>query len=402
MATEEYLTFNQTVKKLGISEDELLNLVSGNQLRAFRIDRETKFRLEDVDGLRAQEGEAPLEAEESAVLDFNDLPEDIVLMEEETPSEETLSIAPDEGELLSLDGGEDSAFELVPAEEVALPEDELAIVEEEPAFDFGDDSLEIVESTSEGGREQEETIVTDSSAVAGLDELTMEDEDFDFSTQEVTIHEDAISEDEVLDEQTAVDETIPLEEEEEVEQAAHKARSQRSQRSQRGRASGGSTAVSGRSRSMSSLDGSAGKGAGGLIWTGILAIMVLAMIYPSLLLGTLLVYGYTTGRETIAPGSQTWDGVPENISEIWVPKAFSWVLGDDVRNYFGSATYEVAGVTLDKAISFSDRESMNMLKIDTVAPAPISDGEQGSAGESSTPAADEADAASETVAPTTE
>ena len=44
---EEYLTFDETVAKLGVSEDELLNMVSGNTLRAFRIDRETKFKLED-------------------------------------------------------------------------------------------------------------------------------------------------------------------------------------------------------------------------------------------------------------------------------------------------------------------------------------------------------------------
>lgn len=321
MATEEYLTFNQTLEKLGITEDELLNLVSGNQLRAFRIDRETKFRVQDVEQL-CKEGGTVLAAQESAVLDFDDL-EDVKLMEDKPAA----------------------------ADEIALVEEPAPA---EPAVDFGDDSLEIVEPTTDSNPELEETVMTDSSQVAHTEELSLDDDNYDFSTQEVTIHEDALSEDEVGASQTSVDETIPVEEEP-APAASHRMSAR------------ASAAYSGASRRTLAPAGSGEKTIGDLVWTGLLAVCALGMIYPAMLMGTMLFYGMTTTREFIAPSDVTYDSKHEaNIGSVWVPKMFRWVQEKDLKNTFGSATY-AGGLT--EVLPFEERVKRNMIKLEQPAAA---------------------------------
>ncbi|GEM_PF-3340231 len=56
----EYLSFDDVVNQLGLSEDEVKRLVSEGELRAFRDDDKMKFRKEDVEALVAnQRGEGP-------------------------------------------------------------------------------------------------------------------------------------------------------------------------------------------------------------------------------------------------------------------------------------------------------------------------------------------------------
>lgn len=347
MATEEeYLTFNQTVEKLGITEDELLNLVSGNQLRAFRIDRETKFRVQDVEKL-CKEGGTVLAAQESVVLDFDDLPDDVQLVEEEVPLEE--EPAP--------------AAEDAPAEEMLEiaeePAEELSLAEE-PAMDFGaeEEGLSLAEeSSTDSNPELEETVMTDSSEVAHTEELTIDDDNFDFSTQEVTIHEDAISDDEVAGEQTSVDETIPVEDDGEYEEEAPSA-----SRRQYGRASGSA------SRRMTLTPERKGASVSDLVFTGVLMLLTLAMVYPAMLLGTVLIFGYTQGNDTILPGQLTWtEGETPNISKTFIPSSFQWIQDKDLKKQFGMATY---GEGLDHAVDFKERLNLKMIKLDIPETAP--------------------------------
>lgn len=330
---EEYLTFEQTAKKLGISEDELLNLVSDNRLRAFRINRETKFRVEDVDGLDLSDGVASV-AMESAVLDLDELPDDVVLLDEDSSG----------SGIGAQDTFKESADELL-----MMEDDEVPAAEPEEA-----EALDIFEepSLTDSSSELEETVITDSSKVAGTEELSLDDDNFEFSTQEITIQEDAITEDEVSG-NTSIDETIPVEDEEFTQQGGRTAR--RSHRAAAARDTGGSLRSR---RAMAMME--APKGRADLLWTGILGVLVLAMIYPVLLMSTVIFFGMTDGRDHIAPGQQTYDGTLGNIGNPFVPGMFKWIQTKNVANYLGSPSHA------QPHIKFEERLRLGMIKF----PAP--------------------------------
>lgn len=364
---EEYLTFEQTAKKLGISEDELLNLVSDNRLRAFRINRETKFRVEDVESLDLSDGVAGA-AMESAILDLDELPDDVVLLDEDSSG----------SGIGAQDTFKENADELLMLDEDEIPAAQEEEFEEAEALDIFEEP-----SLTDSSSELEETVITDSSKVTGTEELSLDDENFEFSTQEITIQEDAITEDEVSG-NTSIDETIPVDDEEFTQNAGRGAR-----RSHRASAARGDTGGSLRSRrAMSMMD--APKGRADLLWTGILGVLVLAMIYPVLLMSTVVFFGMTDGRDHIAPGQQTYDGTLGNIGNPFVPAMFKWIQTKNVAGYLGSPRNAQPHITFDERlrigmIKFPSPVEMQNAPIEE-APAPVEDAPAAPAVEEAAPA----------------
>jgi len=359
---EEYLTFDETVAKLGVSEDELLNMVSGNTLRAFRIDRETKFKLEDVEAVALGGGAASAPAEDIVALDSSDM-FDI----EEEPE---IAAAPDSGDsgeifeiddlpddIVMVDEGDSSELEVTAdltdaSSDIIEPDESISMVEleqESSMVDFGDDSLEILEpdadSDIDSNSELEETVMTDSSSINNTEELSVDEDDFDFSTQEVTVQEDAITEDEIGGDPTVVgyddDEGEVAEEEEEFEDEGYSPASAR------------------RSRRSRTFDKEP-KIQTDVVWTGAMAVLLVLMIYPTLMFGYLLFHGYTTGMSAIPVGEQRYDGEVQNISPIFVPSMFKWI-PESVHGFLGERTY---GKGQTGYVPFQQRIDSGQLKLD--------------------------------------
>ncbi|MFW5857862.1 MAG: helix-turn-helix domain-containing protein, partial [Planctomycetota bacterium] len=87
MADETFLTFDETMARLGLSEEELMSLVASNELRAFMKNREMHFKEADV--AAAAGGAAPATAGPSVkrptIVGAPKPPaeEDVVLIEDE-------------------------------------------------------------------------------------------------------------------------------------------------------------------------------------------------------------------------------------------------------------------------------------------------------------------------------
>lgn len=348
---EEYLTFDETAKKLGISEDDLLNLVSSNALRAFRIDRETKFRVEDINahlGISGDEA-APLALEESAVLELDDLPDDVVLVDEEPQvAEEQTITPPEEPEVVATaepqtpgDNNEESkmtGFEKIDSESDDTGESDI--------IDFDDSDIKEVKETS-----LEDTMATSSASNLDATEAIapLEDDDFDLNTQEVTIQEEAISDDDIGSE-TLTEETLEVDDVEEEEVAPKKAPPRRARRS----------AVASRSRISSVSDDDSGDKKG-LLWTVIIAAVCILMLYPSTLVAFVLFKGYSDSADTISPGSQSFGGTIQNIGAPFVPSIFKVVKSQDLANAFGRAEY---GNNLTRFVPIAERIEMGLVEVD--------------------------------------
>ena len=166
----EYLSFEEVLGELNISEEDLKRMVSEGELRAFRDENKMKFRTDDVKSIKG--GGRP--SEPTVVFDGGEG-------------------APDDGgTILDLDSGEMPA---VP-QETAVPELDFGGGGEAPAAgessDTGEttgitqemvfedsDALKVQQDSSDqaGGGESGETFVDESSDTAGQTEaLQVEDE----------------------------------------------------------------------------------------------------------------------------------------------------------------------------------------------------------------------------------
>jgi excisionase family DNA binding protein len=173
----EYLNFDEVMKELEVTDDELRRMVSEGELRAFRSENKMKFRKEDVAGLKkGKEREPtillPTEGAEEAPAEELELelePEGEAAAAEEAPVElEESEAAPAAEEApveLDLDEAEaaPAELELEPAAEVS----EEPVVEEATADETFVDAEEEAVPTLEA-----EPSADDS----GLDDLTLSEE----------------------------------------------------------------------------------------------------------------------------------------------------------------------------------------------------------------------------------
>ncbi len=234
---DNFLTFEQTMEKLGVTEEELLNMVASNELRAFMKNREMHFKDVDIsgvtkdivadavveekeavdDGLQIDDGVlviaddedndlAPPEAEviteqKSAIketvitdavgVDSEDISE---MLDDEPDSDNDLIVEPDE-EIIEPEAVTETSVEVVMGNDT---EDKTIIIDDDISIE--DDEIELsVESDSGVGLGTEEIVFEDDDLSIGL-----EDED-EMVTEQVTIEEEAIS---VDDDELAIEDDV--------------------------------------------------------------------------------------------------------------------------------------------------------------------------------------------------
>lgn len=346
---DKYYSFEEAAQKLGITEDDLINLVSNNALRSYRKGGDTMFKAEDIDNYQPSSQSAP--GMESQVIELDDLPDDIEMVDataDDAPVSddsftETVGVS---GET-NLDAQADEPQQdslVIDAEEPALatPEEngtmdadsqnangELEIEVEEPQDTPPAAAPELDDSGIDG-----ETVMTDSSALGITEEITADD-DVSVNTQEITLQETAISDDEA---------TMPIDTDqgdftEDLSEAAGPSVSKRARVS--GRASGYSA------RAHAAPPPAAGS-KGGLLWTVIIAATVLVMLYPAFLLISIVCFDFADTRTTIGVGDQK---IPDtlgkraplrNVGRPVVPEYYRWIVekpisdGKKMHEWFGT------------------------------------------------------------------
>ena len=129
---DNYLSFEEAMDTLGISQDELEELVGEGKLRAFRVGGETKFKEADVQELAEQSTDATfldegdielaedtaddlLEAGTEEIVFEDDVDEDAVTAEFEADDASTQELTLDEGNV--FDAEEEIATEQVDLDE---------------------------------------------------------------------------------------------------------------------------------------------------------------------------------------------------------------------------------------------------------------------------------------------
>lgn len=136
MADEAYISFEQAAERLGIDEDQLLDLVASNELQAVRVNRETMFKTADIEAFASREVDTNVSLDS---VDLEDLPDDIVLLGGDTPpggiaplpdDTPTDPLKDESGELLDL---EEAGAVLLPEESGELLATEGAQAEEPEA-----------------------------------------------------------------------------------------------------------------------------------------------------------------------------------------------------------------------------------------------------------------------------
>lgn len=301
MAEEEYVTFEEATKLLKLKEEVLLDLVASNELRAYRINREMKFKkneLLDWSGNKGK-GKAAAVAAEPVVPDTVMSTEaiDIIDAEEEA-----------QVELLEIEEPKAGAIPLAEAdEEEAMATVALEVDDDmEPAFSL--DETEEVPSVAAVSK-QTEMVGSGGDSGLGTEEIVFEDEDLTPSDNRVADVEDSTA-------TMVVEETVDLEETDggmhtqvidsedlEDEKPSKKSRSG-TVSSQRHMPAAGSLRRRGIGAPVA-----AGFSLSGLIWTSLLGLLVLAMAYPALLLMTMIGFGETTNAPG-TPASEVPAGAP--------------------------------------------------------------------------------------------
>ena len=278
---------------LSISEDELLNLVAANEIRAFRIDREMKFKESDVRALSqrlvatgggAEAAAVPVEAAEIMSVDLAEVPPS----EAPPAAEEVSATAAPEEDASSTVALEDEAA----ATEVAM---------EAP----GERTEPVVEVPRGEGLGTEEIVFEDEDlAISGIEEQAV-------GTQEITVQEKAVT---VKDKEMtpAVDEMEMTVREEAVAAAPRPSR----------RLSGRPPSARAASMRRGMLVASRVKG--NPVMNAVLVSTVLMMLYPMLLLGTVMWKGYATKPiETPNPRVEHSGMAPDMGSRL-LPRYFRW------------------------------------------------------------------------------
>ncbi len=189
----EYLSFEDVVNFLGMSEDEVKGLVSEGELRAFRDEDRMKFRKEDVESLAAnRRGEGPgvvlpgqESGEEGTILDLDSA---VDFESGEMPATSETAVPE-----VDFGGGEEAPVqELEPAG--AAPIDTTGV----PESDFAESDGTIIEPAEEepsGGEEGDTTGVTQEMVFDNSDDLKVSQDESSSATEEAeeTFAEDSSS-----------------------------------------------------------------------------------------------------------------------------------------------------------------------------------------------------------------
>ncbi|MHC4870867.1 MAG: hypothetical protein ACYTFY_03385 [Planctomycetota bacterium] len=207
MAEDSFLTFEETMEKLGLSEEELLNMVAANELRAFMKNREMHFRESDLAAAEVSAGAGALSEEAE---------EDVLVLDEDHGD---INIEDEDEEILLLDDEDESAesppeaaLDTEPASETVITEtpeveEEIDISDmllEEPVLDEDSEDAEvpdteaITQRTPSAAALQEAveddtvdgTVILDSDDVdLGGDEIALEGDDISVADEDVSLED---------------------------------------------------------------------------------------------------------------------------------------------------------------------------------------------------------------------
>lgn len=386
MADTRFISFEDAMRSLNVEEDELHDLVAANELRAFRVDREMKFKEADVQALAAKGiSGASAGAPDEDIVSIDEA--DVVLVD--TPGG-TAAYEPVVAEDVGGDMGEPT-MPLEEQEEVSLLDEDDGLqvpeVSAEPVDDMGEDGATVVldegdldveefgfedesptqaaaaegatemaleaedeatemalEPAGEGGS-TEPVLEPASSDGLGTEEIIFEDEDLDIGsldddsigTQEVTVQEAAIGDEMTIQDDTGVG----------VAASAPPSRS--------GRGGGRSTVRrSGRASARRTLQ--VEKRKGDTFTAAVLVLTALMMIYPGLLYVNMAWQGYIAGEESFTDGEIKSDGLAKTYGPLFVHRFFD-----------GFVNYELSG---KKPAVWWGKPSINVAVTTEAAPEP--------------------------------
>lgn len=379
---DEFYSFAETVEKLGISDDELTELVSNDAIPMQRAGRKMKFKVTDVEAYLNNGG---AKKDESRVIELDEIPDDIELV-----GANDLPPAEDSG---AIDFGDDEiGSAVVVSDEMVETDDgevELAVVSSPLTFDDAEaeavteavepvetvDDLVVEEPAAEIVEEVADDLVVEEPAEIMTDEtMAVEEEitddatmevsgedvgDETVNTQDVTINEEPITEDEIAADS---DEAETMESEEEDAAASKSSRmTARSSMSSRNRFAPPAEEGGGNKKDI--------------IWLGALAALAMFMIYPTFLVGSMAFYGIVDQQELIEPGRQKlmrFDGLqnPLNtIGEPVIPKMFAWIKENKAHEWFGIRKTKESdlGKPVDKFVKYEERNEKGLMKEPVIA-----------------------------------
>ncbi|MBN2712785.1 MAG: hypothetical protein JXR97_10205 [Planctomycetes bacterium] len=344
MADTRFISFDEAMQILSVAEDELHDLVAANELRAFRVDREMKFKEGDVrdlaSGVKASSGDSGVLSIDDADVVMVDADEDIVLADdaadfemedvelvdadEGVPELDDMVVADDGDVTVSMDSGE--------LEVASIEEDSGGtMVIEDDGFELegaSDHTQPIVEdgatqvALSSTGGSTEPVLESPGTDGLGTEEIIFEDEDLAIGsldddmvgTQEVTVQEAAVgASDLTIRDDTGVSAAV-MEDDVEATGASRRVSARRS----------------GRSSVRRTLQVTRAKGDG--LWAGILGVTALAMLYPMMLYVNIAWHGYTVGSDTLPSGYDSNEITVREMGPLFVHKFFR-----------GFVDYEVSG-----------------------------------------------------------
>lgn len=322
MVEERYLSFDETMKALGVTEDDLLNLVAANEIRAFRIDREMKFKQSDVQAMAKKAG-----AGSDDVISIEDAGAVLVDVPEEVDLQAAADTIPATAEdVVLLDEEVEQAAPAAATEAISLEDEgEGTVVLSDDMLDADDESATQTQVALSGAGEPEVhtemAMAPTGSEGLGTEEIVFEDEDLaigslddsSFGTQEITVKEAAIDDADV----TVADEDLEPTIQENAVGGSSGARRSASVSAK------ASAKLSARRRQIAIV-----KTKGNPVMLAFLAITVLSMFYPLGLYVSLMFQGFTTQpcQNTSGPWAKPGEfagQVPE-YGVVVVPGQFAW------------------------------------------------------------------------------
>lgn len=376
MAEDSFLTFEETMGRLNLTEEQLLNMVAANEIRAFMKDREMHFRDGDISEIEEKgivsadelgsenvesvisttEGASEEEAPELVLLDSDEDEEgeeEVLLLDEDedglvaaseaatvkaASSSDTIMAAGSAGEeeedidisdmLLEEPSLEDSLADEIPDTEPLVQEDDA---EGTVVLDEGDDILVDVEPEEEVG------VLAETSASGdvglGTEEIVFEDDDLSIgfededgmATEEVTVQEEAIDiglddeEEGLTVVEDAVSATVAIDDSvdelavDDDEPATASRRSRSSARSSVRRSSRGSEKIDSSS----------------LIWAIPIAAAFLISLLPLTAIMAEIYQGFSLKGGAFTGGEVDTHGMIPEMGGIFVPEHLASIIGVD-------------------------------------------------------------------------
>ncbi len=301
MSEEEYITFEEATKLLNMKEEDLLDLVASNVLRAYRINREMKFKKSEVADYGTNGG-----GEAAAVIEAEPVPDTVVSSEsiELIDEEESVGAAddlidmdidenvPDTGDILALDGSDE--------------EDSMATV----AIDDEEPLLQAQTEDLTPALEEEPLVeLSDSDSGLGTEEIVFEDDDLTAAT---AVNDQDATATMIVDAESDLDESehTQLIDQDELLIEEDKPKT----RAGAGHRQGDSKPVSAgsmRTRHAAFHAAAAADKPSALTMVSLIApaALVIIMIYPALLYVAMLGFGETT-HGADSPSTETPKGAP--------------------------------------------------------------------------------------------